>query len=641
MPQKFEEQTTDHHWVSITEEFFSHASSLGLGELIHENTFELYDAMTAVELMHPTMDSGMLMTRQNKPLSFEEALEKGLIQLDNFPRRFLIDIIDSFLSCFAAWLEGDLLIQTLFTNLYLHDPLRIKDVILKTVCFGIYKIVDAIRELLLKTASFDEEDFQPMQYGYKLNPDVFPHDIIVSFKDVEEGLYRKSPKDKEDKGVEFRLIFLRNFYQFLLHLIYDQPISLDACLNFTRILQDLLPILEDGAGCDVPWEGLGYQPLINQRMLPPTFPRYNKIRSAEKTFEYFRKIFKDVFVVLSLGKINLDNLVDFLMDFSGKLPSLIPRSILQTVYFSNEYVVAGYHIQDLLKGSLFNNFPPGLERSLRDFKGLDRSVEASEVLDNFLESCSRVFLDFFRIFGHNISRQREKLIVILRDCSYLCKELEKLEMSLCKNTLGDLILERITSWLEFNVLKFVLLYIFTGFTLDLYSDHEYLYIYWFLKDFVFGKLVFILEKYPKDPELTYYKAFHRISQGFFHIFLHFRLEKKISLPKYESTRFQHRLNPVKTPFFDFPEFSDFEKSLEMENPTCNLYLESHKEFLEAKQLLERLLLVPTKFSEVENVKMVAKNNSVVLKLLAAGFKQDFSPGLEFEICRYFPTVKIQ
>ena len=31
---------------------------------------------------------------------------------------------------------------------------------------------------------------------------------------------------------------------------------------------------------------MGFEPLVNQRLLPPTFPRYTKIRSREETMEY-------------------------------------------------------------------------------------------------------------------------------------------------------------------------------------------------------------------------------------------------------------------------------------------------------------------------------------------------------------------
>jgi len=32
---------------------------------------------------------------------------------------------------------------------------------------------------------------------------------------------------------------------------------------------------------------MGFEPLINQRLLPPTFPRYTTIRSRDETVDYF------------------------------------------------------------------------------------------------------------------------------------------------------------------------------------------------------------------------------------------------------------------------------------------------------------------------------------------------------------------
>jgi len=35
---------------------------------------------------------------------------------------------------------------------------------------------------------------------------------------------------------------------------------------------------------------MGFEPLINQRLLPPTFPRYTTIRSRDETVDYFASL---------------------------------------------------------------------------------------------------------------------------------------------------------------------------------------------------------------------------------------------------------------------------------------------------------------------------------------------------------------
>lgn len=49
---------------------------LGLGELLHDDLFGLFEAMSAIEMMDPKMDAGMLCNRGNKAaLTFEQAVE--------------------------------------------------------------------------------------------------------------------------------------------------------------------------------------------------------------------------------------------------------------------------------------------------------------------------------------------------------------------------------------------------------------------------------------------------------------------------------------------------------------------------------------------------------------------------------------
>lgn len=38
---------------------------------------------------------------------------------------------------------------------------------------------------------YEEEDFQPMQYGYHLNPDVSEQRMIGMLREVEEDLHRE------------------------------------------------------------------------------------------------------------------------------------------------------------------------------------------------------------------------------------------------------------------------------------------------------------------------------------------------------------------------------------------------------------------------------------------------------------------
>ena len=66
----------------VTPSFLPACSQLELGELLHDEMFGLFEAMSAIEMMDPKMDAGMICNRSsNTPLSFEEAVATGHLVL--------------------------------------------------------------------------------------------------------------------------------------------------------------------------------------------------------------------------------------------------------------------------------------------------------------------------------------------------------------------------------------------------------------------------------------------------------------------------------------------------------------------------------------------------------------------------------
>lgn len=61
------------HYVSELKKF--NILDLQLGELLHDELFGLFEAMSAIEMMDPKMDAGMLCNRgARKITSFEQAV---------------------------------------------------------------------------------------------------------------------------------------------------------------------------------------------------------------------------------------------------------------------------------------------------------------------------------------------------------------------------------------------------------------------------------------------------------------------------------------------------------------------------------------------------------------------------------------
>ncbi|OWK07240.1 NAA35 [Cervus elaphus hippelaphus] len=80
IPEKMEKSNTN--WVDITQDFEEACRELKLGELLHDKLFGLFEAMSAIEMMDPKMDAGMIGNQVNrKVLNFEQAI-KTMVAFD-------------------------------------------------------------------------------------------------------------------------------------------------------------------------------------------------------------------------------------------------------------------------------------------------------------------------------------------------------------------------------------------------------------------------------------------------------------------------------------------------------------------------------------------------------------------------------
>ena len=73
-------------WSDITELLSSAAAEMSLGEMVHGESFSLFEAMSALELMDPKMDSGMQSARVVPVI---ERVRSGALCFQPWPRQCL------------------------------------------------------------------------------------------------------------------------------------------------------------------------------------------------------------------------------------------------------------------------------------------------------------------------------------------------------------------------------------------------------------------------------------------------------------------------------------------------------------------------------------------------------------------------
>ena len=111
-------------WSDVTELLGSAAAEMSLGEMVHGESFSLFEAMSALELMDPKMDSGMQSARVVPVL---ERVRSGALCFEPWPRESLdaahvVRVMDRALALEGQWHGGHSLAQTVFTCLLLHPP---------------------------------------------------------------------------------------------------------------------------------------------------------------------------------------------------------------------------------------------------------------------------------------------------------------------------------------------------------------------------------------------------------------------------------------------------------------------------------------------------------------------------------------
>ncbi|XP_076336394.1 N-alpha-acetyltransferase 35 isoform X2 [Tachypleus tridentatus] len=702
-----------YNWVDITEDFFKATEEMKLGELLHDEMFGLFEAMSAIEMMDPKMDAGMMCNRGNKKvMNFDQALKAGKLKIYDLSAEEEIGIIDATLACLVTWLEGHSLAQTVLTNLYLHKPQDVEDRVVKAFSICMLKLVDLIKDFVNKAGVFEEEDFQPVVYGYKLADDVTNVRAAGMMREVEEDLQRKVKTTRNKPGedhdphtqlmhegavaVYSRIKFCRMFYQALLLLskkksaaVEETDRLLQQCFEIAPSIERTIPMgiqpdltAETSNQADYPTI-MGFEPLVNQRLLPPTFPRYTKIKSRKEALQYLEALVLRLRTVCQITDCSsFHNALDFCMEFSKSSPCVLSRSVLQLLYLSQPNKVFGTTpMVDVLRDAVRCFIrPPALQLK----STLLNNPQAKEYVEAFLNHCVRPFSCLLLTSGHNRARQRDKLAHLLEELAGLQDEADKVDAFLhnlsMKSENPCPHLACFGHWILYHTLRVMIQYVLSGFELELYSTHEYTYIFWYLYEFLYGWMVsalsradnFLLEQEARceqqqqknrnakknkkkkktrrhGREILLNQAFQNLCGGYYKAVAGFNLEGKLKRPcqefDNEQVRYEHRFAPfnsVLTPppvqYAQFKEMTDLTRFVP--KPSVEeLYLDSCKCFQHARMLIES---VPDHNEEITAIMKVAKTNFVVMKLLLSGHKKQSKdpPDFDFSTHKNFPIIRI-
>ncbi|KZV30084.1 N-alpha-acetyltransferase 35, NatC auxiliary subunit-like [Dorcoceras hygrometricum] len=638
-------------WADVSHLLDLACNDLQNDELINGENFNLFAAMSALEIMDPKMDSGIVSTYY----SVDEAIENGAAPVPlSFDRTMdiqgLIDIMDHLLSCEATWHKGGSLAQTVFSCLYLLRPERTSShSLLHSFCRVIRATCNAVVSAVSDARTNEEDDIFIMAYGLPLKGDG-DEKCLSMLHAVEETISRQLKACKAqlskrivvedveplqtDLGLEqgfckallCRLRFLQHFYHVLTCMRRPQGKGLElakkhiaSCLleldsirkseeflRTTRACRSLEDMLEDkttASGC----QAIGFDSTLNSRSAAPTPPRAIRLLSWKKAVNYFQKLLHDLEIICCcpLDPV-FEDALRFVVDFQKLQPDLIARAHIQLLL-----------VQD---GKLYGRdpiFAVICKASLLPDETKNHIIQKNEAVVQL----GQLELAFRDKFGE-IARTSIDQDVCLKICKHML------------------------IWVEEQTYWIALRFLTLGFELELYSPNEYCMVYWYINVI----LIKLAEKshlkimlgndsarrkakkkkdltkdtgkdYQIPPPVLLLQCYIYVAQGLMMMLASSRNQHKVfpCVGPFNSERerfiqhfelLQKASLPDHASYFSFRETTDhvFFSSLAMHN--C--FKEAHKI---AKELQANFAGDPERVTELRRLQQVAEHNDVALNLL--------------------------
>lgn len=691
-------------WVDITDKFSQLTSKLLPGELVQEPDFSLFDAMSAIELMDSKMDASLQWrTFSSYPRTLEEALVNGTLKSDCQSPEELVGIMDEVLACIATWLEGHTLAQTVFTCMYLLDIDKVENIYLKSFSLAIVKTVEYMRACICQGRVFAEDDQQGVCHGLDMLNHVSELTINSSLKQAEEQLQTllkhalattcnsdanvilRGSSLEAWKVLHLRIRFVKNLFAFVIAMGKNTSQGIESGLSKLSLSASLMSEMRQTIDVGYQLDSknpllLGFHPVINQHLLPPSYKPY-AVLPRPFSFSVLKEVLLQIKTIIGFGKVDsFRELYHSIKDFSlgSKCPSVLVRSLLVLVSLQGDRkkLFGSHSLEELIREDVKSFvLPPSL--NLRS--PVSTTPQAKEVTERFLGQSVIAIMEFLRVFCQHRARQRYKIVRCLEILGEYQQETQRMDEILhaisSKFDANRHHSASFSTWALYYILQMMVEFVCLGFEFDLYSPFEIHYVYWYL-EFLYGwhetsikssDRLHLVEAQmvgkggkrkaakrsksqqvkEKERECSVVRVKRIVCVGLMRALEGLLIDQRIPMPEFEHGSmklcFHNRFLPfasLLTP--QILTYADYKKLASIDNyknNDLNLYEASAKHFQSAKVALES---ISHRGEELEGLLKVIKTNLVVMNLTAKGHKRDSKnpPVFEYSIHKHFPIIRI-
>ncbi|KAI1493037.1 Mak10 subunit, NatC N-terminal acetyltransferase-domain-containing protein [Biscogniauxia mediterranea] len=496
--------------TDITDKFASAVKTLAPGELVKDDHFTLFESVSALEIMDPKMDSGVL--AEGESLDEEYDVSRLLLPEE------ILGIIDQLLCLEMAWHLGYPLSQTLLTSVYVESlmnprPTSIDEAnftrdpeardkqpvllfVLRAYCIGMLKSCHLVNQLVKDELFYEEEDFVTNTYDRSLLSDIPDAPIISLLQKARSDLRAISndvPKDISvalDLRLELRIAFMRAID--LSTLRQANPDSLKMPWIQMRGLMEHIE-KDHALGKPVPE---AFSTKLQRRLASTMPPRPIVQLGFEECNGHFKRLFQDGIEVTDVLKYSEpQSLLTFVSTFQAKKPQplVFIRTLLQSLLFKEMVVLGSYSIRQILDHDLsLTVLPcsPYIDPANDNIEvPSDPRHQTAAQMEIFRQRVAESYLDIFRIFCQNRCRVRRTLCHSIQEWDMLQADVEEID-NLLQINLDEKPLQTergeigyalpLSSWAYLYKLRQMEWIVQLGFELSVYQPDELAGMYWYL-----------------------------------------------------------------------------------------------------------------------------------------------------------------
>ncbi|EPE03747.1 mak10 subunit [Ophiostoma piceae UAMH 11346] len=498
--------------TDITARFKAAASTLQPGELVKDGYFTLFEAVGALEIMDPKMDSGCVAPEDAEEDDYQ--IERTLLPTE------VIGIIDQLLCLEMAWHLGYPLSQTLLTCLYItgiliptprcldeadylrsHSPADKRTIahsVLRAYCIALISTCGSVNVNVRNEVYYEEEDLATNTYNLALLEDTSKDEIRQVLQEARAALIDadQSWPNNVVAALQSRLDFRETFLTAM--DVAELRVQPDSLRTPWTLMTAAIKKIRDSHGLGVAVPG-AFNTKMQGKLASTMPPRPIVQPSLDEALEHWTRLSEDAAEAVAILKYEDPQ---SLLTFQAKKPQPLVyiRTFVQGLIFFDNIMLGEHSIRQIMDDDLAIVVLPG--SGLLD--PLNDEVEAvqdprfaiSRFMEEFRIRSFPSYLEIYRTMCQNRSRSRRMMCHLLREWETLQMDVEEIDTqvqtvvdelaangnasgALSSSSSGALALP-LSSWAFLYKLRIMEWVVQLGFELEVYLPDELAGMYWYL-----------------------------------------------------------------------------------------------------------------------------------------------------------------